>query len=65
MIATIDMIIFGALWTLIAIGRGATLEVAVLAGTAGFAVAFLIFAVAGMRSAMGGQARAESRFPTP
>jgi hypothetical protein len=31
----------------------------------GFLVGFATFAVVGMRSAMGQQARAESRFPTP
>lgn len=57
--------IFGALCALVAVGLGAGLEVGVLLGAAGFVAAFSVFPVVGMRSAVGQQARAESRFPTP
>jgi hypothetical protein len=64
MVATIDVMIFGALWALVLVGMGATLEVAVLVGIVGFVIGFFIFASVGMRTAIGQEARAESRFPT-
>jgi hypothetical protein len=65
MVATIDSMIFGALFALGAIGLGAVTEVAFLTGIVGFGLAFVLFARFAQRSALGGQARAESRFPTP
>ncbi len=65
MVATIDVMIFGALWALVSVGIGATLEVAVLVGILGFVIGFIVFASIGLRMAIRQQARAESRFPTP
>jgi hypothetical protein len=65
MVAMIDIMLFAAVCALLAIGFGAGLPVAVLVAVVGFAVAFIVFANVGMRAAMGGQARARSRFPTP
>jgi hypothetical protein len=65
MIATIDLIVFGALCSLVAVGRGATLEVGVLIGVVGFAIGFLAFTFLGMRTALRIQSHGESRFPRP
>jgi len=65
MVATIDSMILGALFALVAIGLGAAVEVTFLLAAIGFAAAFLSFARLGQRAALGGQARAESRFPSP
>jgi hypothetical protein len=65
MVATLDAMIFGALCALVAIGLGAGFEVAIPLAVLGFVAAFFVFAVIGMRSAVGQQARTESRFPTP
>jgi hypothetical protein len=65
MVATIDVMIFAALCALVLVGLGAAPEVAVLVGLAGFVIGFVIFASVGMRTAVGQQVRAESRFPTP
>lgn len=65
MVAIIDAMLFGTLCALAAVGMGAGLEVAVLLAVGGFAVGFVLFAVFGMRAAMGQQARALSHFPTP
>ena len=65
MVGTIDAMIVGALGAVIAIGLGGGLVAALLLAVTGFLVGFGSFAVIGQRSAVGGQARAESRFPTP
>ena len=65
MLATIDAMIVGAISAVTALGAGARLEVALVAALAGFVAAFVVFLVVGMRSAVTGQERAESRFPTP
>jgi hypothetical protein len=65
MVATIDAMIVGALGAVILIGLGAGAEVALLFGVLGFLAGFSVFAFVGMRSAVGQQAREESRFPTP
>lgn len=65
MVATIDAMILGALGALIAISLGGGLVAALLLAVIGFLAGFASFAFIGMRSAVGGQARAESRFPTP
>lgn len=65
MVATIDAMILGALGAVVMIGLGAGVEVALLCGVLGFLAGFAVLAVVGMRSAIGQQARAESRFPTP
>lgn len=65
MVATIDAMILGVLGALIAIGLGAGLEVAVLLALVGFLVGFAAFAIVGMRTATGQQARPASHFPTP
>jgi hypothetical protein len=65
MVATIDAMIVGALGAVIAIGLGGGLAAALLLAVIGFLAGFGTFAVIGQRAAVGGQARAESRFPTP
>ena len=65
MVATIDAMILGAIGALVVLGLGGGLESALLMGAGGFLVGFATFAVIGMRSAVGSQARAEARFPTP
>lgn len=65
MIATIDAMIFGALLAAVSMGLGLSLGTAVILAVAGFALAFALFLAIGMRTALGQQARAESRFPTP
>jgi hypothetical protein len=49
----------------VAVGLGLGGEVALLAAVAGFLIGTAIFAVVGMRTALGFQAGVESRFPTP
>ena len=65
MVATVVAMILGALAALLAIGLGAPAEVALLFAIVGFLVGNISFAVAGMRTHVTQQARAESRFPTP
>ncbi|HEV7603453.1 MAG TPA: hypothetical protein VGO15_00680 [Candidatus Limnocylindrales bacterium] len=65
MIAMIDVMILAALCAVVAIGVGATIEVGLLVGVAGFLVGFVIFSIVGMRAAMGTMSRGVSRFPTP
>lgn len=65
MVATIDAMIVGALGAVIAIASGGGLVAALLLAVIGFLAGFGTFAFVGMRSALGGQARAEARFPTP
>ncbi|MEJ7697558.1 MAG: hypothetical protein WKF78_13300 [Candidatus Limnocylindrales bacterium] len=65
MISTIDAMIFGALCASIGLGLGLAIEVELVLAITGFAVAFGLLTVVGMRTAIGRQARAESRFPTP
>jgi len=65
MLATIDAMIVGALGALVGVALGTSGEIAVGVGVVAFVVAFVILAILGMRSAMTGQRRAESRFPTP
>ena len=65
MVAIIDSLVFAALWGLVAAGLGADLAVSLAVAIAGFAVAFALFLRLGSRAAIGGQAGAESRFPTP
>jgi hypothetical protein len=65
MVATIDAMIVGALGAVIAVALGGGLVAALLLAVIGFLAGFAAFAVIGQRSALGGQARAESRFPTP
>jgi len=65
MVATIDAMILGALCALVAVALGTGVEIAVTLAIAGFMVGFSVFAFVGMRTSMGQQARAESRFPTP
>jgi hypothetical protein len=65
MVAMIDIMILGAVVAVIAIGLGAGLEIALPAAGVGFLVGFVVFAFIGMRTAIGQQDRAESRFPTP
>ena len=65
MISTIDAMIFGALCASIGLGLGLAIEVGLVLAITGFAVAFGLLTVVGMRTALGRQARAVSRFPTP
>lgn len=65
MIATINAMIFGALLAAVSMGLGLSLGTAVILAVAGFVFAFGLFLAVGMRTALGQQARAESRFPTP
>ncbi len=65
MVAIIDLILLGAVLAIIAIGLGAGLEVALPLAALGFLLGFILFAVIGMRTTVGQQARAESRFPSP
>ncbi|MEA2577805.1 MAG: hypothetical protein QOD78_1393 [Chloroflexota bacterium] len=65
MVATVVAMIVGALAALVAVGLGLGGEVALLAAVAGFLIGTAIFAVVGMRTALGFQAGVESRFPTP
>lgn len=65
MVGTIDAMILGSLGALIALGLGGGLEAALLLGVIGFAIGFASLAIGGMRHALSGQARVESRFPTP
>jgi hypothetical protein len=65
MVATIVAMIFGAICGLVALGLGAGVTVTVASAVVAFLVGFGIFVIVGMRTALGQQARAESRFPTP
>jgi hypothetical protein len=65
MIATIDMMVFGALCTLVAVGSGATIEFGLVVGVVGFVLGFIAFSVLGMRWAVTGQSREASAFPRP
>jgi hypothetical protein len=65
MVSTIDMMVFGALCALFAVGSGARLEIGVLVGVAGFLVGFVTFSILGTRMALRGQFRHETRFPRP
>jgi hypothetical protein len=65
MVATIDAMLIGAIFALVAVGLGGGLGFALLAGIIGAAAGFAAFLVVGMRTAVGGQEQAESRFPTP
>jgi hypothetical protein len=65
MVATVVAMILGALAALVVVGLGAGVDVALLAAVAGFLVGTVIFAVVGMRTALGYQEGMESRFPTP
>ncbi|MBA2756825.1 MAG: hypothetical protein H0U37_05215 [Chloroflexi bacterium] len=65
MISTIDAMILGALCASIGLGLGLAIEVGLVLAITGFAVAFGLLTVVGMRTALGRKARAESRFPTP
>jgi hypothetical protein len=65
MVATVVAMIVGALAALVAVGVGLGGEAALLAAVAGFLIGTAIFAVVGMRTALGFQAGVESRFPTP
>jgi hypothetical protein len=65
MVALIDIFILGSVVAIIAIGLGAGLEIALPLAGLGFLLGFVVFAYVGMRTALGQQARAESRFPTP
>ncbi len=65
MVATIDAMIFGAICGLVALGLGAGVTITVASAIVAFLVGFGIFAIVGMRTALGQQARAESRFPSP
>jgi hypothetical protein len=65
MIATIDVMVFAALCTLVATGAGAGLEIGILVGVIGFLVGLAIFARVGLRAVMTRQGQADARFPTP
>ncbi len=65
MVATIDAMIFGAICGLIARGLGAGVAITVASAIVAFLIGFVIFVIVGMRTALGQQARAVSRFPTP
>lgn len=65
MIATIDVMVFGVLCALLAVGAGAALELGVLIGVIAFGVGFVTFSILGMRMAIGEQSREEPRFPRP
>jgi hypothetical protein len=65
MVATIDCMIVGSLVALVTVGLGGGLSVALPLAVVAFIVTFAVFARMGMRTAIGRQARAESRFPTP
>ncbi len=65
MIATIDLMIFAALCSLSSLAAGASVMLAIAVAALGFVVGFAIFAVIGMRTALGQQARGDSLFPTP
>jgi hypothetical protein len=65
MVATVVAMIVGALAALIVVGLGAGVEAALLAAVTGFLIGTAIFAMVGMRTAIGSQGGLESRFPTP
>ncbi len=65
MVAAIDVMILGALLALAAIAMGAGVGLALAVAIIGSVLMFIGFAMLGTRSALGGQARAEARFPTP
>jgi hypothetical protein len=65
MIATIDLMVFGALCALVAVGSGVRLELGVLIGVAGFVLGFVAFLFLGMRTALRMQTGGETRFPRP
>jgi hypothetical protein len=65
MIATIDILVFGALCALVTVGSGAGLELGVVVGVVGFLIGFIAFSYLGMRTALGQQSREESNFPRP
>jgi hypothetical protein len=65
MIATIDVMVLGALCALVAVGSGASHETAVIVGVVGFIVGLVVFAFAGMRIVLGYERRATSNFPSP
>jgi hypothetical protein len=65
MIGVIDAMIFGALGSAVSLGLGLPIEVALAVALAGFAIAFVVLAATGTRTAIRQQDRAESRFPSP
>lgn len=65
MVATVVAMVIGALAALIVVGFGAGVELALLAAVTGFLIGTSIFAVVGMRTALGFQRGMKARFPTP
>jgi hypothetical protein len=65
MVGTIDAILGGALATLVCLGLGTDVRLAVIIGVVAAALGFLALLVVGVRSAVGRQTRAQSLFPSP
>jgi hypothetical protein len=65
LVATIESFVIGAFVTVVVLGFGASYTVAIGLGVAVTILGFAVFAVVGVRAALGRQRAARSLFPTP
>ncbi len=65
MAGTIDAILTGLPATVVCLGLGTDVRLAVIIGVTAAALRFLALLIVGVRSAVGRQARAQSLFPSP
>jgi hypothetical protein len=65
MVVVIDLVLFGALLSVVAAGLGVSTGVAIAIGVAGFIVTFILSTVIGARIALSSVVEPEAMFPTP
>jgi len=65
LVATIESFVLGAFASVVVLGLGAAYVLAIAAGLAVAILGFIVFAVVGVRAALGRQRAARSLFPTP